>query len=311
MSTATEQIPEGYTKEEFNMLSKPEQEALRTEIDDKQLPQVVEEGGEEAKAAEAKAKAKADADEAAKVAADAAAAEKAKEGQPAAAAAKGTEQEANDDGIPDATDPRPLIPTIKVSKLVSDEEHSQAQAALAKKFEDGEITTPQFIIENDRLSRAKMESDLAQRSSAQNEELSWQARQDAFFSVSGNEVIRDDPRVWAAMQAQLETMYTDPKCKDYSDMQFLNEAGREVRRLFGIEPAAAAPAPKETAKSKKAPAGTEVDTPTTLADAPIAADNGDTQGASEFDKIDSLSGMEYELAFAKLTPEQKARYLAI
>jgi hypothetical protein len=91
-------------------------------------------------------------------------------------------------------------------------------------------------------------------------------------------------------------------------MQFLNAAGREVRKLFGLERAPAAKKEEKPAPAAK-PKGTDVDVPTTLADAPAAAENQD--GGNEFANLDKLEGMEYELAVAKMTPEQKARFLAI
>lgn len=103
-------------------------------------------------------------------------------------------------------------------------------------------------------------------------------------------------------------MYGDEKTKNYTDMQYLNAAGREVRKLLGLERAPAAKKEEKPAPAAK-PKGIDVDVPTTLADAPAAAENQD--GGGEFANVDKLEGMDYELAVAKMTPEQKARFLAI
>jgi hypothetical protein len=307
-------LPEGYTQEEFDGLTPDEQESLGVELDDKGPSVTVDESeagaaltAKETAAAAAKVAADAETKKAAdaKTAEDATAAEAARvaEAAKATAATKAKEAPA-EGGVQDTADPKPAVAVIKADKIVSDEEHVAAKAALAKQFEDGEVTTAQFIDLSEDLTRAKLQSDMATRSAASSEEAQWAARQDAFFSTPGNEVIRDDPRVWAAMQAQLESMYADVKFKDYTDMQFLNEAGREVRKLFGIEPAA-----KAAAVPAKKPAGTEIEIPTTLAGVPAAESN--TDGGNEFSALDKLNGMEYEFAYAKLSAEQRAKYLAM
>jgi len=312
------EAPAGYTEAELAMMSPAEREAIGAELDDKGPSEFVDtdlkaaaeaaraketaEAAEAAKAADAaKAAEAAKAADAAKAAEAAAAAKPGEAAKPAAVApAQGA-----DDGIPDAQDPNPTLAKVS-AKTVTDEEHAAAQAALAKRFEDGEVKTAEFMIENDKLSRSKLQSDMAQQNTVANEEAAWAARQESFFRTPGNEIIRDDPRVWAAMQAQLETMYSDPQFKDYGDMQFLNAAGREVRKLFGIgAPVANA---TEAKPGKPAPQIASVDLPETLAGKPAAADNIDTK--NEFAKIDELEGMEYENAIARLTADQRARYLA-
>jgi F0F1-type ATP synthase membrane subunit c/vacuolar-type H+-ATPase subunit K len=57
---------------------------------------------------------------------------------------------------------------------------------------------------------------------------------------------------------------------------------------------------------KPQPKKPEVVLPTTLAGIPSAALNTDT---GEFAHLENLSGMEYEAALSKLTPEQQAKYL--
>lgn len=308
-------LPEGYTQEEFDSLTPDEKEAIGVELDDKGPSVVVDDTqaaealvAKETASAAAKVAAEAEAKKAAdaKVVADATAAEAAKVAEAAKATAATASAAAAEGAIADTQDPKPVVAVIKADRIVSDDDHAAAKAALAKQFEDGEVTTAQFIDRSEELTRAKLQSDMATRSVSSSEEAQWAARQDAFFSTPGNEIIRDDPRVWGAMQAQLETMYADPKCKDYNDMQFLNEAGREVRKLFGLE---AAPKAAAAAVVEKKPAGTDIEIPKTLAGVPAADSN--TDGGNEFAALDKLNGMEYEFAYAKLTPDQKAKYLAM
>lgn len=309
-------LPEGYTQQEFDSLTPEEQASIGVELDDKGPSETVDESqaaealaAKETASAAAKVAAEAEAKKAAdaKVVADATAAEAARVAEAAKATAATASAAAPAEGaIADTQDPKPVVAVIKADKIVSDDDHAAAKAALAKQFEDGEVTTAQFIDRSEELTRAKLQSDMATRSVTSSEEAQWAARQDAFFSTPGNEIIRDDPRVWGAMQAQLETMYADPKCKDYNDMQFLNEAGREVRKLFGLE---AAPKDAAAAVPAKKPAGTDIEIPKTLAGVPAAESN--TDGGNEFAALDKLNGMEYEFAYAKLTPDQKAKYLAM
>lgn len=300
-------VPEAaeYTPAELANMTVEERAAIGVELDDKNRVELVEETDPKAPQVVADAAAIAAAD-AAKVAAAAVAAPAVVAPAAVAAAPAAVAAAAPAGAIADAADPIP-VRTARASSVapIADEAHAAAQAALTAKFEAGDVTTPQFIIENEKLTRAKIAADMAASSSVQDEQATWQARQDAFFNAPGNAIIRDDTRVWNAMQAQLEAMYIDPKYKDYSDMQYLNEAGREIRKLFGIEVAVAAsvavaPAPPGSALSS-------VPLPKTLGDVPAAAENTD---GGEFAHMDKLDGMEYETAVARMTPEQRARFLA-
>lgn len=309
-------LPEGYTQQEFDSLTPEEQASIGVELDDKGPSETVDESqaaealaAKETASAAAKVAAEAEAKKAAdaKVVADATAAEAAKVAEAAKATAATASAAAPAAGsVPDTQDPKPAVAVIKTDKIVTDEQHVAAKAALAKQFEDGDVTTAQFIDQSEELTRAKLKSDIAVGSVASSEEAQWAARQDAFFSTPGNEILRDDTRAWAALQAQLESMYADEKFKDYSDMQFLNGAGREVRKLLGLDAA-----PKEVIAevTAKKPAGTAVDIPKTLSGVPAADTN--TDGGNEFAALDKLNGMEYEMAYARLSKEQREKYLAL
>lgn len=303
-----------YTETELAAMTPAEREAVDFELNDDKPSVTVDSAEVEAanaakNAADAEAAEKAKADKAAAddvaataatdAAAALAAAEKAKVDDAAAAAAATATPAAAAAVAPPAA---PFVPVFK-APLVTDEQHATAQAALAEKFSAGDITTPQFIAENDKLTRAKMESDFAAKNAEQSEEQSWQHQQDQFFAQPGNAIIRDDARVWGAMQAQLEVLYKDESKRHYTNDQFLAEAGAEVRKLFGI---GAAPA----AAAAKAPTALDgVAIPKTLEGLPAAEAHADTSG--EFAAVDKLDGMEYENAIARMTPEQKSRYMAM
>lgn len=305
---------EGYTEAELASLSPEERASIGVDIPEEKLPsRIVDDAnaGEAAREMQQQAKEQA----AAKAVSDAAvvaAAKASAEGKPKVAdpAAASKVEPAVVDAVVKVADapavaaPDPFVPKFQ-AKLIPDNEFEAAQAALAKQFEDGDITMAAFVAQNNTLNRQKIEGDMAMKQTEQNADQLWQFQQDTWFSQAGNAVVRDDPRVWAAMQAQLETMYGDPAKKSYTNLQFLDEAGTEVKRLFGLD-VAQGKAKVDTPEPKKAAVAT-AELPATLAAVPAAAENIET---TEFEYLDKMDGMDYEIAVAKMNPEQKARFLA-
>src|SRR5258706_382521 len=137
-------LPEGYTQQEFDSLTPEEQASIGVELDDKGPSMVVDDTqAVEALAAKetASAAAKVAADAEAKKAADAESAKVAEAAEAArvAEAAKATAATASAaapaGAVQDTADPKPAVAVIKADKLVSDDEHAAAKAALAKQFE--------------------------------------------------------------------------------------------------------------------------------------------------------------------------------
>lgn len=321
MTTAAEQKQEqqqeevveevtGYSEAELAGLSPEERDALKNELDDNKPSQFIDESEVEATQAKAAADKEA-ADAASKEAADKAAADKATADAAAAEAAKAGEKKEETPAAQTVTvnEPEPVVALVRTGERISDEAHAQALAALAERHENDEITTAQMMIEVDRLSRAKATSDLATMQAAGAEEATWERQQSAFYATAGNEVIRDNPLVHAAMQAALSNLYADKSKNGLSNIQYLVEAGNEVRKLmphlFGATPAVEKKEePKKTAPKELS----GVQLPNTLASVPAAEQNVSND---EFSHIDKLNGMEYEMAFSRLSPEQRARFLAV
>jgi hypothetical protein len=107
------------------------------------------------------------------------------------------------------------------------------------------------------------------------------------------------------------------KHPEKGDSWALAEAHRKVMIEYNIAPATAKPAPavaqpvvdakKDAKKQGRAPDLSQI--PPTIGALPSATslDGGD---GGEFAHLDSLTGMDYERALARLTPDQKARYEA-
>jgi hypothetical protein len=88
---------------------------------------------------------------------------------------------------------------------------------------------------------------------------------------------------------------------------FLAEAHKRVMALHGVAKGPATPAdPVADAKNKRKPPIGAV--PKTLAQVPGSDGPGDV--ASEFADVDSLDGWELEQAIARMSPAQRAKYLA-
>jgi len=202
-------------------------------------------------------------------------------------------------------DTTPFVPVFK-APLITDEDHAAAQAVLAEQFESGDLTTPQFQVENDRLTRAKLQSDMAVQGREQAEDQTWGWQQDQYFQQPGHAVLRDDPRIWAMMQADLELQYQDPANARKSNVQFLTDAGNAVKVMLGIGVPVVAPAAVAVKPAQLA----AVPIPKTLEGVPTAEANAEDANG-EFAHMTKLEGMAYEMAYARMPKDQQDRFLAI
>lgn len=117
-----------------------------------------------------------------------------------------------------------------------------------------------------------------------------------------------DPEKAEAWDRWVRMLGQDPKHANKPGTWFLDEAHKMVKLQFSVagkttSPAAAA---KKVAQSKgRAPNLSNI--PPTLAGIPAAAES-DAGDDGEFSHLDKLSGMDFERAIARLTPDQKERY---
>jgi hypothetical protein len=117
-----------------------------------------------------------------------------------------------------------------------------------------------------------------------------------------------DPDKFQAWDDWIKRLAANPANAKLSDTELLTLAHKKVLVEFEIAPRAAAAAPAKPAKpGARAPRLDNL--PPTLANLPAAsaATAGDE---GEFAHLDKLSGMAYEQAIARMTPEQQARYEA-
>jgi hypothetical protein len=201
--------------------------------------------------------------------------------------------------------------TIAENYKQLDTSYEELSTELSDKYEIGELTFTEYQKESRdlnarynneirKLDTARLKAEISQEQNQQTQEQKWQWEQDAFFKDHAD--FKFDPILFGALDATLKSMYADPSNGGKSGLQLLNEAGAKVAERFsGINPAPTNERPKPPSSKKPMP-----DLPTTLSNIPAAETN--TEANNEFDHLDTLGGLEYEAAVAKLTDEQRVRF---
>lgn len=127
-----------------------------------------------------------------------------------------------------------------------------------------------------------------------------------------------DEKMNDALDDWVKRLAVKPDMADKSETEILQLAHKKVMAEFDITPQGkAAPAAVSSAAAPAAPAAKPNKTrapdlsnlPPTIGGLPAAATT-DPRDDGEFAHLDNLTGMEYERALARLTPDQKARYEA-
>jgi len=174
--------------------------------------------------------------------------------------------------------------------------------ALAKKFEDGEITTEEYSEQQSQIITDRAEANVARKVN------------DAQWSRDVKRFLRDNeqyksPILYNALQAALEVVNKDTTSQDLDGDQLLEKAHRLVNKEFGQKPPAA-----NTARTRPLPKPGEAEAkairsaPKTLADVP-AADDAAT-GSDKYVHLDRLGGIELEQALAKMSEQDADAYLS-
>lgn len=186
-------------------------------------------------------------------------------------------------------------------------ELDQKESDIEKKFDDGEIDRDEMrkqlkVISEERQD-LKIADALAKQAGEQNADIKaqrWQWEQERFFATEKASIYKNES-ILAALNVEVKKLANDSANAKKPASFFLEEADRQVRKLFGM-----GDAPLKAVKQ----AGRQPDlskVPKTLAQLPAAemAETGDV----EFAYLEKLEGMDLERALRKLTPEQEARYL--
>ncbi len=185
---------------------------------------------------------------------------------------------------------------------------------LAEKFDDGELEDAEYNIEVRKVERAiaRVEAKMelaeeqieAQNAAAEANQAKliaqWEKEQVDFFAKAENKVFAEDDALFNSLDAHVKKILA---AGNVPIADVLSTAKHNLLTSIAKVTGQKLPdAPKPNAKAK-AP---QVELPPTLGNIPSAIPNAD---GDEFGYIDKLSGRKYEDAVAKLTTEQRERYL--
>lgn len=205
-----------------------------------------------------------------------------------------------------------------------------AEADAAAKFKAGDLDADAFIAENRRLAEERRKLDamrtkaeIAEGMTSQTIEQQWTRKVLKFMSKPQDGIdYKADAAARGDFDAAIKVLGNNPACNEKSFDWFLARAHKMTMALRDQAPPKGKNQPPKTEagdkggkdkpadKSKKpSPRKPKVDNlPPNLANVPGGDGPGDVQ--DEFADIDSLDGIDFERALAKMTPAQRERYLA-
>lgn len=184
----------------------------------------------------------------------------------------------------------------------------------AAKFKEGEIDFDAYTAENDALmaERATLDrhvtkAEIAEEITTQNAVADWNAaigRQIAKALKEDGIDYNKDAAKGKDLDNAVKLLASDPANGDKSYDWYLAEGHAMVKAKHRIPDRVAGDAPGKPAP-RTPPAAASI--PKTLAQVPGGQGPGDV--ADEFAELDRLSGIEYEVALAKLTPAMREKYV--
>lgn len=210
-----------------------------------------------------------------------------------------------DDGDDDDDENR-FVPKYTAEPVA---DYNEQIESLDKRFEDGEIDLKAYNTERENLLRRQLKAEIAAEQNEQNERQMWEYEISNFLDehkeYGGSKLLH------AALDAAVKELGADEANADKSFRWFLREAHKNVQKAFGRtdapddgKPSGDKPDADTKGKGRKPDLSL---VPPTLGNIPAAGDNGDD---GEFSDLDKLSGIDLERALARLSDEQRNRYLA-
>lgn len=202
---------------------------------------------------------------------------------------------------------------------------ADAELALIDKFKAGEIEADELLAEQrqiaakrDGLLDVKRKAETFELLNRQDAEQEWAFEVRSFMrGVKKAEGIdyKANPELQSDFDTFVRLVAQKPKNKDKGYDFFLEQAHERVKALhkLGKPPVQKDEAPKDDKAAVKAAVDKRkpnaAAAPKTLATVPGGEGPGDIAG-DEYEDIDKLDGLAYETALAKMTPEQRERYLS-
>lgn len=237
---------------------------------------------------------------------------------------------ADDDAGDDAGEaPRPAVDSAASYKAALPEDYqtqvdglAEKERALKAQFRDGEIDFDEYesqrdalVNERDALTSARIKAEISQEMQAQAATQQWQSNVTAFLNdvkAEGGFDYNNDKAKATDLDQFIRALAGMPEHADKSMRWFLDEADRRVRALHGVMDPALKPDGTKSKANKVAEADARrkqdlSGVPPTLAHVPAGAGPDDMNG--EFANLDKLEGVALEDAVARLSAEQRERYL--
>lgn len=186
--------------------------------------------------------------------------------------------------------------------------------AMAQQFEDGEITTTEFLKQQREIGRDLIRIEMQQfRTELSNE--TTQARSEQAWYESVGKFLGDNPEISTSelrlqsYDAVLRGVTGDEANAGKSDVELLTMARDKWAKELGIEPKPAAKDPKPTTETPRKSGQDRPATPS-LNDVPAAQQQTMDDGKfSHLDRLADSDPVAFEEALGKLSPELREQYL--
>lgn len=244
---------------------------------------------------------------------------------PAAPAAPASETQASPDAAPakaagavdeaDEGEPPPVAYRLPEDYQQQLDTHKAAVSELRRRRDEGEISNAEYDAEYDKLSeqadalrgmrvRSEVAADQQRQYEQRQVNTAWKRTLDA-AKADGIDYTKDTEK-HGDFDTFIKALAAKPENQDKPLRWFFAEAHRRVMALHGVTgqaPAAPAPAAQSRAAGKPAAASRAPDLsalPKDLSQVPGGAAGAGDLGDDEFVDIDSLEGLEYEDALAKM-----------
>jgi hypothetical protein len=177
------------------------------------------------------------------------------------------------------------------------ESFSTQLADLQKQYDDGEIELSDLLNQRDKINRAIYNAEV-EATEAANAKSAWESAQDVF--LAGNPHYLDNKSRYADLNLCVKVVVEQGSAATFD--QVLAMAKKMEEALNGkVEPEV-----KKAEEVKPKKANSPRPKVPALSELPASKANDD---GGEFVSLDSLTGIDYENALAKLTPAQLDRYL--
>lgn len=185
---------------------------------------------------------------------------------------------------------------------------------LDQRLDDGKIDFDEYKKELRELEHSRTHEIIRQEIQRSKAEETWKSEQRAFFEKNENlSPGKANPIVYNAFAGEVARLASDKAWTSRSGADLLAEAKKNVEAAFGLKSENKDPEPppkkKEKTDGQKAvdiakKANANQGGPKTLKNVPA----GDKNTDNPFDYLDSLEGVEFESAIAKLSPAEMEAY---